>query len=442
MTRIVPTRLLIGALLASMLLTAPAGVRAHTVNAPPNNARDHQSNQIDLSGVWKNDDGDKLALVQKGTSVTTTFIGDGSCPDGSARSFYIQGTLSGNTLTGTMQRCTQNVSLLHRCNLTDPWNPPFKATITQNSISGTFHSQYYILDTDSKGNPAGCHEDPSQAPDDPFSMSIMPCDPDAVAKYIAALANSDAQLGAADADTFSAEGQLDHMLVDYGDDAAKLGPVKLALKKALDAKLYGDAHTVVVGGLEVSAMLYTYYWEISTFYPFMNQRLKLQEDAQSHVDNAAQIFNSALQDADTAIAQLPECKREADRLHQQSQFKDDLRSTIDGWENNGFLYIDPNDPSRTPLSEQAALKRAAQALGVKVAPLSAHVVGMGAPASKDYRVTKAQVKKALRYLNIALGIVQPTKKWMKHKLKLGKSFRTALASIRKHVTDEAKSFGG
>jgi hypothetical protein len=427
-------------LLVPSLLLAPSTTLARGNSSPVA----QQAKPLDLSGVWMTSDGDKVALVQSGSSITTTFIGPGSCPNGSARSYYLQGQLSGTSISGNLQRCT-SLGLLKTCSLTDPWTADIAtATASNNQISGTYHGQYWKYNYDAKGNFIGCTEDPSQEHETSFSLSLMPCDSNAIQNYISALAKSDAELGRADSDTLRATAELDSMLTDYGNDAAKLGPVKLALKKALDAKLYGGTHTVVVGGLEISAMLYTYYWEYNTLYPFINQRLNLQVDAQTHTDQAAQIFNSAMQAAETELAQFPECKREADAIHAQSQFKDDLSSTIEGWEKNqqGYLYIDPNDPTHTPLSREAALKAAAQAItggGKEIAGDLAAAAALLAPVGKNYHVTKAQVSKALHYLNIALSVYQSTYKWLKHKASQGKTFSKKAEAIMKQMIAQGTS---
>jgi hypothetical protein len=97
---------------------------------------------------------------------------------------------------------------------------------------------------------------------------------------------------------------------------------------------------------------------------------------------------------------------------------------------------------RTPLSRQAALKAAAQAITGVAKKLSADLAATGAllaPAGEDYQVTKAQVSKALHYLNIALAVYQSTYKWLKHKASQGNAFSKKAEAIMKQMIAQGTS---
>lgn len=106
----------------------------------------NQNKTINLSGKWKTDDG-QVVIEQNGQNVKATFVSGGNCKDGEARDFYFQGSLSGNSLTGTMQVCTRNQQLLQDCHLQDPYTAKIiKATVSENTIEGQYVPDYITYD--------------------------------------------------------------------------------------------------------------------------------------------------------------------------------------------------------------------------------------------------------------------------------------------------------
>jgi hypothetical protein len=102
--------------------------------------------KLDLNGKWKTDQGEEVVISASGGSLTATFVSGADCKWGGTRDFYIQGSLQGNTLSGTMKRCSLNQQLLQDCHLTDPYSAKFEATVEKNTISGTSHPDYINYD--------------------------------------------------------------------------------------------------------------------------------------------------------------------------------------------------------------------------------------------------------------------------------------------------------
>ncbi|HZS95075.1 MAG TPA: hypothetical protein VFA78_09775 [Chloroflexota bacterium] len=129
-----------------------------------------------LDGIWQTPDGDTVRVDQAGDTVNSTFLSDPSCPWGDARSYYIQGTLQGLTLSGTMDRCTNLQYFVTECGLSSVFETPFTATVTDGEISGTRRSEYYDVSTDDSGKHT-CTRDPSGDEDVPFLMTRVPDTP-------------------------------------------------------------------------------------------------------------------------------------------------------------------------------------------------------------------------------------------------------------------------
>ena len=83
---------LIGAAATLLVATGFAVTARGGATAPP----------LNLNGIWKTSDGDTVKLTQSGQGVSTVFRIGGPCPDGSERSSFIQGQLSGTSLAGQM----------------------------------------------------------------------------------------------------------------------------------------------------------------------------------------------------------------------------------------------------------------------------------------------------------------------------------------------------
>lgn len=101
---------------------------------------------INLGGRWKTSDGQEVVIEQSGQNLKATFVSGGDCGGGEKRDYYIQGSLSGNSLSGTMNRCTQNRQFLKTCHLRDPYTAKITATVDQNMITGKYIPDYITVD--------------------------------------------------------------------------------------------------------------------------------------------------------------------------------------------------------------------------------------------------------------------------------------------------------
>lgn len=106
---------------------------------------------IDLNGKWKNSEGQEVEIKQSGQGVKAVFITNSECPNGGKREYYINGQLQDASLTGSMMRCTRDPHLVNDCGLSSVYTTTFKATVNQDKISGTWHTEWYDYD-DSVGN--------------------------------------------------------------------------------------------------------------------------------------------------------------------------------------------------------------------------------------------------------------------------------------------------
>src|SRR5947208_5528891 len=121
-----------------------------------------QQGAIDLNGRWKTSDGQEVVIEQSGQTVKATFVSGGDCPSGAARDFYFEGSLSGNSLSGTMKRCTRNQRLLQDCQLIDPYSAKIiDATADQNTITGKYVPDYITYD-EKNGHYVNCQVKPGQ----------------------------------------------------------------------------------------------------------------------------------------------------------------------------------------------------------------------------------------------------------------------------------------
>src|SRR5947207_13972025 len=101
--------------------------------------------KLDLGGTWQSAEGE-VALAQNGSNLTATLKEAANCPFGGSRDPYLQGTLSGKSLHGTVLLCTHNKQLLEDCNLKDPYAATFDATVDQDGIHGTYRVDYVNFD--------------------------------------------------------------------------------------------------------------------------------------------------------------------------------------------------------------------------------------------------------------------------------------------------------
>jgi hypothetical protein len=155
-----------------------------------------QDKPLDLSGKWKTDRGEEVVIVHHGGSVTANFVSGGDCEWGGSRSYYLQGELKANTLTGHMQGCTQIQALHDDCHLTDPYDVEFTATVDASHIKGTYRPDYITYD-EQNGHYANCRISPGAGSVTSFTLTRV-CDPcQALAGALATVSAAEQAVGSA-----------------------------------------------------------------------------------------------------------------------------------------------------------------------------------------------------------------------------------------------------
>jgi hypothetical protein len=430
----------------------PSGASAVTVTN--HSSVQQASGQLKLSGVWQTSDGDKVRLTQSGSSITTTFLSDGSCPNGTQRQYYIQGQLAGTSLTGDVQRCTP-VDLLQKCSLTDPWSAPIQMTASQDSITGTYHGQYYDFDYDSQGNFTGCHEDASKESDNPISLTRIPCDPSLLAKYQLEEAQAAAKFDAVDGQLTTVQYRNTGYLQEQGAQMVEIAVVKGELLAGLSEV----GLEVVVHWVEKPAtvLITTSIWLGQVTKEVIAEEGMLGT-AQNMLADAQKASQQALDDFKKDINQNEACQDESDKASADQALKDQAQQMIDGWDQNpgGYLYQDPNDPTGVPLVAQAALQRARQYIQQGTRPLLRSLEAPGSPLAAarqqvrdgralinllkiaqkkggTLRLTRTSAQAALKQIKKAIKLVGRVKTWEKKQIANFKAIHTALQPIIQHL---------
>jgi hypothetical protein len=354
-----------------------------------------------------------------------------------------------------MQRCTQDVSLLHKCNLTDPWTAPIKMTASQDTITGTYHGQYYDFDTDSKGNITGCHENPSKETDSHVALFRVTCDPSLLAKYQREEAQAAAKFDAVDGQLTTVRYRNTGYLQEQGAQMVEIGVVKGEILAGLSEV----GLEVVVHWVEKPAtvLITTTIWlgQLSKEVFAEEEMLGTAQDMLAEAERASQ---QALDDFTKDISQHEECQDESDKAKADQALRDQAQQMIDGWEQNpgGYLYKDPNDPTGVPLVAQAALQRAKQYIQQGTRPLLRSLEAPGSPlagarqqvwdgrtlinllkvAQKKggtLRLTRASAQAALKQITKAIKLVGRVKKWERKQTANFKAIQTALQPIIQHL---------
>ena len=146
------------------------------------------SNPIDPNGLWTTDDGGVVRIVQRGRSVSASFVaGDphATCPGGGKRPTFLEGQFDGEALSGTIWRCTVSRPLIEDCGLEPVFTKPFRATVDSGGIAGTYRTEYYAK------SESGCKytRDASEDSDRPFSLTRSVCDPAPMGRLQAQMAD-------------------------------------------------------------------------------------------------------------------------------------------------------------------------------------------------------------------------------------------------------------
>lgn len=400
---------LIGVATALLVATGFAVTARGGETAPP----------LNLNGIWQTSDGDTVKLTQSGQGVATVFRIGGPCPDGSQRSSFIQGQLSGTSLEGQMLRCTKDLTLLQDCSLTDPYQTTFSATVSQNSISGTYRSQYYTWDSISNGHRVNCHRDASGDSDVSFDLTRVKCDPNLFEKYKTASAQADAYFDAAGGKVDEAQSRYFAFLTKSGLETAEIGTIKggllLGVKQA-GKKIGGKAASgakVIVEVAEGVGLVYTAYWLAHDVQPEIQDELLMLQESDGLLKQANQKAAIALDDLAKLLANAEACQPEQEQVKSEQDFQDQVKAKLDEWElPGGYLYLDPSDPSQIPMDAGAAFKRAAALLSPGKERFAA---GALAPDKKKRTILVPikKVKAAIVQIDKGLAKMKKLRNWMK-----------------------------
>jgi len=127
---------------------------------------------LNIAGTWQDDQGNTYSISEAPNeigvfySMQATYLTDPSCPD-IVGGWYIRAAWYGSQNTtviapgdgdGEMDRCDTDTAFDTACGLDEIWQTTFNATLTPNTITGSYLGQYYTYNTTSNGNiaPGSC----------------------------------------------------------------------------------------------------------------------------------------------------------------------------------------------------------------------------------------------------------------------------------------------
>ncbi len=96
-----------------------------------------EADAADLDGKWRFDTEEVVLVAQDGSAVRAEFVEGAECFDGQARPYFLDGVLSGTTLTGNMMVCSRNQRLVEECGISSMYETTFEATVEPGRIAGT-----------------------------------------------------------------------------------------------------------------------------------------------------------------------------------------------------------------------------------------------------------------------------------------------------------------
>jgi len=334
-----------------------------------------------------------------------------------------------------MSRCTKDLTLLEDCHLTDPWQTTFTATVSQDSISGTYRGQWYVWDDIVDGHRVNCRRDSSQDPDNSFELTRAKCDPELIRKYQqeeeqAALLFEEVRLrleALHDRNAEYVKEQKHHMIV--------LGSAKAGILGALK-KFGGKVGHVLIGAAETIAPVYTVYWLTSDVQPEMQEEILMLNEAETLIGDASAKAKQALEDFKRDLAQQPECRDEFEKAKAEEAFHDQVKAKMDEWElPGGYLYLDPSDPTGVPLDAAAAFKRAASLLKGKPPRVTS---SSSAPQKKRMvKVSRKNAKAAVVQLTKGMAGLKRLGPWFKKRTTADAAVGAQLQQIVQHLQEQA-----
>lgn len=133
---------------------SPSPSPGSTQGAQDANPANDVNTDLDLSGLWVTSEGEEVQLTQlkNGSGAATVFaiftknnkLPNGACQFGDRREKFIDGSLEGKKLTGTMWRCTDSEALFKDCHVAPVFKTTFQAeVISKDQISGKRRTEYW-----------------------------------------------------------------------------------------------------------------------------------------------------------------------------------------------------------------------------------------------------------------------------------------------------------
>ena len=143
-------------------------------------AAGQDQSKINLTGLWKTDQGSLVNIEHANLTVTAKFLGardcasGGGCPLPTSPDYYLKGAFTGQSLTLSMIRCTHPQDMRDD-GIADHWNAKTTVSgITETTIAGTYRSEWYLYDT-KDGKRVNFRRDPSGDRDMPFALVRTNC---------------------------------------------------------------------------------------------------------------------------------------------------------------------------------------------------------------------------------------------------------------------------
>jgi hypothetical protein len=95
------------------------------------------ADSLDLTGAWRFDTEEIVRVTHDGSAVRAEFVEGAECLDGRVRPYFLDGVLSGTSLTGSMMVCSRSPRLVEECGISSMYETTFEATVEPDRISGT-----------------------------------------------------------------------------------------------------------------------------------------------------------------------------------------------------------------------------------------------------------------------------------------------------------------
>lgn len=202
------------------------------------------SQSLKLAGLWRSNNGVLLHVSDSGSGIIARYILPDDCADGhrcpinGGGTYYVKGTKNGNTISLEMLRCTHKKAMRDE-GMEDRWITPCKiTTVNNNTIEGTWRTNWYWWDTDNTGREHNFRRDEKEDKDSPFSMNRTSCSEE-LSRIVAEI-NQKAEL-------------LKELEDALQDEDKRFNAAKETWKQEIDDQLAEEAYqTFVPTGVKIS----------------------------------------------------------------------------------------------------------------------------------------------------------------------------------------------